>query len=41
MKTTLSALTIAFALVAGAATVSAMPSHHDDFDYDTVFDPGN
>ncbi len=41
MKTTIRALTIAFALVAGVATASAMPTVDGSFDFDTVFETGN
>ncbi len=41
MKKTISALTLALALVAGAATVSAMPNvdTSSSFDWETVFAP--
>ncbi len=40
MKTTIGALAIAFALVAGAGAASAMPSLDSGFDFETVFESG-
>ena len=39
MKTTISALTLALALVAGAATVSAMPHVDSSSEWEKVFEP--
>ena len=41
MKTTLSALALAVALVAGIGAASAMPNTADPFDFETVFEPRN
>lgn len=39
MKTTLTALAVAFALTAGFGAANAMPTSGDSFDYETIFAP--